>query len=83
MEKPVVIECFADNGAHSHWALIEEKEGKLLWDENDEKVLDDKLNLLKEKIAGLIRWYDVPIEHGARTVNRTQLLSELRGLIVD
>ncbi len=31
--KPVVVECFADNGEHSHYELINADTGKVLWSE--------------------------------------------------
>lgn len=33
MNKPKVIEIFADNGTHSHWALIDPDTGNTLWSE--------------------------------------------------
>jgi hypothetical protein len=38
MEKPIVVERFADNGAFSHYALIG-SEGDLLWSEAPEEEL--------------------------------------------
>jgi len=35
MNKPLVIEKFADNGEHSHWEVID-TEGNVLWQESDE-----------------------------------------------
>lgn len=49
MKKPKVIECFTDNGEHSHWALIDKDDGKLLWDEAD----DNKDNLLIAELQDL------------------------------
>lgn len=34
MNKPIVIEKFADNGEHSHWELIDPDTGIMLWSEN-------------------------------------------------
>jgi hypothetical protein len=31
MNKPIVVEVFADNGEHSHWELIDDN-GDVLWD---------------------------------------------------
>jgi len=31
--KPIINEAFADNGAHSHWELIDPTNGKILWSE--------------------------------------------------
>src|SRR5260221_4915665 len=33
---PIVNEVFADNGAHSHWEVINPNNGKILWTESDE-----------------------------------------------
>lgn len=49
MKKPKVINCFADNGEHSHWALINEEDGELLWDESD----DSKDNQVTTELHGL------------------------------
>lgn len=35
MNKPILIEKFADNGAHSHWELIDSNSGETLWIEKD------------------------------------------------
>jgi len=37
MEKPTIIEVFADNGTISHYALIESNTGIKLWSENPEE----------------------------------------------
>lgn len=34
MNKPIVIEKFADNGEHSHWELIDPDTGTVLWSED-------------------------------------------------
>jgi hypothetical protein len=31
MEKPILIEAFADNGELSHWELIDTENGSVLW----------------------------------------------------
>ena len=31
MNKPTIIERFADNGEHSHWELIDTSTGNVLW----------------------------------------------------
>jgi hypothetical protein len=36
MEKPIIVERFADNGEHSHYDLIEAETGELLWSEEAE-----------------------------------------------
>jgi hypothetical protein len=33
MKKPLLVERFADNGEHSHWALVEPEDGRLIWSE--------------------------------------------------
>lgn len=33
MKKPIIVERYADNGAFSHYALINEETGDLLWSE--------------------------------------------------
>ena len=33
MNKPIIVERFADNGSHSHYALIDRDTGELLWSE--------------------------------------------------
>ena len=37
MEKPTVIEVYADNGELSHYALIDTKTGEKIWSENPEE----------------------------------------------
>lgn len=37
MNKPTIVEVFADNGEHSHWTLIESETGIKLWSENLEE----------------------------------------------
>lgn len=32
---PVVVECHADNGEHSHFKLIDVETGKCLWEESE------------------------------------------------
>lgn len=41
MEKPLVIERFADNGEHSHWELID-SDGNILWTEPDNDCIEIK-----------------------------------------
>jgi hypothetical protein len=33
--KPIVAECFADNGEHSHFSLLNPKTGETVWEECD------------------------------------------------
>lgn len=42
MNKPNLIECFADNGEHSHWELLESESGVVLWTEIEEMQGFDK-----------------------------------------
>lgn len=37
MNKPILVERYADNGAFSHWALIHAESGELLWSEAPEE----------------------------------------------
>ncbi len=32
---PVVVECYADNGEHSHFKLIDVETGNCLWEESE------------------------------------------------
>ena len=34
MKKPLILEVFADNGLHSHWALVDTQKGEKLWSED-------------------------------------------------
>ena len=31
--KPIIIENFADNGAHSHWSVVDGETGKIIIDD--------------------------------------------------
>lgn len=33
MNKPIIVEVFADNGEHSHFKLINVDNGEVLWEE--------------------------------------------------
>lgn len=33
MQQPIIKGCFADNGGHSHWELINSETGEKLWTE--------------------------------------------------
>jgi chromosome segregation ATPase len=46
MIKPILNEAFADNGAHSHWEVIDGNNGKILWSE--ELATDGREELEKE-----------------------------------
>ena len=41
MKKPYINERFADNGAHSHWELLDD-EGGIIWTEDTENCFMDK-----------------------------------------
>jgi hypothetical protein len=47
MKKPTIVEIFADNGEHSHYALIETETGELLWSEAPEEEIQQVNNLNK------------------------------------
>ena len=49
MKEPKVIEKFADNGEHSHWKLIDDETGEVLWSEEPKEV---KNNALLRLISG-------------------------------
>ncbi len=36
MEKPTIVERFADNGEHSHWELVDTETSVVLWTESEE-----------------------------------------------
>ena len=35
--KPTIVRCFADNGEHSHWKLVDSDTGKELWNQENDK----------------------------------------------
>ena len=37
MQQPIIKECFADNGEHSHWELINSETGEKLWTEEEKE----------------------------------------------
>ena len=37
MEKPTIVEVFADNGDHSHWTLVDTETGIKVWSEEPEE----------------------------------------------
>lgn len=39
LNKPTIVEQFADNGAHSHWELINTNTGEILWSEWPDDVI--------------------------------------------
>lgn len=40
--KPLVREVFADNGAHSHYELLDAETGKVLWTEEEKDEMFEK-----------------------------------------
>lgn len=53
MEKPIIVERFADNGAHSHWEVVDPSNGASIWSEDEDnpdyvkaKKWDDALDRL-------------------------------------
>lgn len=44
MNKPILVERYADNGVFSHWALIQEETGELLWSEAPEEETQEVKN---------------------------------------
>ncbi|MDB5200567.1 MAG: hypothetical protein JWO92_2530 [Chitinophagaceae bacterium] len=48
-QAPIVNEVFADNGAHSHWELVNPQNGQILWSEG-EQVSNDAVEALREKV---------------------------------
>lgn len=51
-EEPVVVEDFADNGAHSQWRLVDRSTGETLWEEAS--------RLPALKTGEVVRW--IPVE---------------------
>lgn len=54
MNKPTIKECFADNGEHSHWELIDSDTGEVLWKEEELpfghcKISDKSFNLVAKR----------------------------------
>jgi hypothetical protein len=39
MEKPILTEQYSDNGEFSHWHLIENRTGKVLWSSFPEETI--------------------------------------------
>ncbi len=39
IEKPIIVEQFADNGEFSHWHLIDPKTGNVMWSSFPEETL--------------------------------------------
>lgn len=42
-EEPVVVEDFADNGAHSQWRLVDRSTGETLWEEATRTIPADRV----------------------------------------
>lgn len=49
--EPTLVERYADNGALSHYALVDKNSGELLWSENPKEEL--------QRIKGLDSWFFV------------------------
>ncbi len=52
MDKPEVIERYADNGAHSHWELVDGNTGEMLWSEDEAADMGHNLQQAKVAIPG-------------------------------
>ncbi len=52
MEQPIVLERFADNGEHSHWALVSSEDHRVLWSEApfEDAITDIKVEVAKNKV---------------------------------
>lgn len=46
MEKPIVIEIYADNGEHSHWELISIEDHSVIWSEDNETIKSDNKKVI-------------------------------------
>ena len=44
MNRPTIVERFADNGDHSHYALIDTETGELLWSEAPEEEIQELID---------------------------------------
>lgn len=53
MKKPTIIECFADNGEHSHWSLVDSENGNILWDEFEEELSTESKKVAKTNLQQL------------------------------
>jgi hypothetical protein len=66
-DKPVVVEVFADNGGHSHYALVEGESGKKLWSEDP----------VECKSMGY------PVVSDPDLISRSSVIAELEGMKVE
>lgn len=48
MEKPIIKEVFADNGEHSHWVLIDNNSGEVLWSGDYREPINHSKSTYKE-----------------------------------
>ena len=53
MKKPFVQENFADNGAFSHYSLIDSQTGETLWSEYPDEEIVNPVNDFKSSMAFL------------------------------
>lgn len=52
MEKPILVERFADNGEHSHWELLEPSDCAILWSNEKDEEDEDDTTQWTERITG-------------------------------
>lgn len=61
-EEPVVVEDFADNGAHSQWRLVDRSTGETLWEEATRTIPADRVlgewegKISREDAALAVEW---------------------------
>ena len=84
MKKPTIIEVFACNGHHSHWALIDSETGDKVWSEAPEEckamgfpveeVLPDKEFLCSSwkecRHKGMVCRFDAPCDFKVTIINK-------------
>ena len=51
MEKPILVEVFADNGEFSHWKLVNVETGETIWEEPEDGVDSHEIQRLKSLIS--------------------------------
>lgn len=51
MEKPTIVEKFADNGEHSHWELVNSETCETLWIEDYREPLKSIEEFIEEQIS--------------------------------
>lgn len=64
MNKPILVERYADNGTFSHWALIQEKTGELLWSEAPEEETQEVKNCSIPDVGGSYIVFEDGYEEG-------------------